>query len=64
MQWKFFGKIVHPLPVSILASLIWIELGSIYMFLTPLAAELFFRNPLFTTLPESRSAGRPSAKGE
>jgi MFS family permease len=47
----FRGLVTIPAPV--LGGLIWRELGPMYVFLVPLAVDLFLRIPLLTTVPET-----------
>jgi len=41
------------IPAPVIGGLIWRELGPMYVFLIPLAVDLFFRIPLLTTIPET-----------
>lgn len=41
------------IPAPIVGGLIWRELGPMYVFLVPLAVDLFLRIPLLTTVPET-----------
>lgn len=50
----FRGLVTIPAPV--IGGLIWSGLGPIYVFLIPLAIDLFFRIPLLTTIPETLRA--------
>jgi len=47
----FQGLVTIPAPV--IGGLIWRGLGPMYVFLIPLAIDLFFRLPLLTTIPET-----------
>jgi MFS family permease len=47
----FQGLVTIPAPV--IGGLVWRELGPMYVFLIPLAIDLFFRIPLLTTIPET-----------
>jgi hypothetical protein len=41
------------IPAPLIGGLIWRELGPIYVFLVPLALDLFLRLPLLSTVPET-----------
>jgi len=49
----FRGLVAIPAPI--VGGLIWREVGPMYVFLVPLAVDLFLRIPLLTTVPETLS---------
>ncbi len=51
LQALFRGMVTIPGPI--LAGLIWEKLGPSYVFLVPLAVDLFIRIPLLTSVPET-----------
>jgi MFS family permease len=53
----FRGLVTIPAPV--LGGLIWRELGSMYVFIIPLAVDLFLRIPLLVSIPETLGTERP-----
>jgi len=53
----FRGLVTIPAPV--ISGLIWRQLGPMYVFLIPLAIDLFLKIPLLTMIPETLGAERP-----
>ena len=53
----FAGLVTIPAPI--IGGLIWRELGPIYVFLVPIALDLFLRLPLLSTVPETLRGPSP-----
>ncbi len=57
LQGLFRGLVSVPAPL--LGGLIWERLGPAYVFLVPVAVDLFLRMPLLATVPETLTMRRP-----